>query len=88
MHGVRQPPAQHLARRPAHDGHEIEVSPAGRNKCDIGAPDWLGRVILKTFSKQGKTGWAGCGWLVFGLNRTNDNNGRQTLRMIFRNQAA
>ena len=39
VHGIGYPPAQHLACRPVHDGDEVKVSPADRDKGDVGAPD-------------------------------------------------
>ena len=46
MHRIAEPPAQHLARGPIHDGHQLEEAVLDRHERDIGAPDLIGSVDL------------------------------------------
>ncbi len=39
IEGVRQPPTEHPAAEPVHDGHEVEEAPPHRDVGDVGAPD-------------------------------------------------
>jgi len=47
MHRIRQPPTQHLARCPIHDGHRVEEAVIDRHEGDIGAPNLIGTVDLQ-----------------------------------------
>ena len=46
MHRVRQPPAEHLARGPIHDGKQIQEAVLDRHEGDIRTPDLVGSVDL------------------------------------------
>ena len=46
MHRIRQPPTQHLVRRPIHNGHRVEEAIIDRHEGDIGAPKLIGAVDL------------------------------------------
>ena len=46
VHGVRQPPRQDMARRPVHDGDQVQEATLNRDVGDIGAPDLIGSIDL------------------------------------------
>jgi len=42
IHGVREPPVEHIARVLVHDRHQIQKAVLHRNLDDFGAPDLIG----------------------------------------------
>ena len=53
LQGVGQPPGQHVAAVPVHDGHQVEETPSHGYVGDVGAHTWLTRLISSPLSKYG-----------------------------------
>ena len=80
-HGVGESPAEHLARVPVHDRHQVEETLLEGNVGDVGAPDVIGVIDGEPSQPVGVFDVLGVrdGGLLLGCQRVNSHQVHQAL---------
>jgi hypothetical protein len=63
----RQPPSQDSARKPVHDGGEIDEAARHRDVGDVRGPDLIGPIYGEAAQQIWEILWPGAGFDVLGL---------------------